>query len=89
MCKSPLTCEFCEVHFFLHQTQSCLVRVGCGCSELSVSNVSRLDDGDGVLTFSEFCEGIPKIRGPARSLDIIALQRLGRAFLERSEGEGD
>ncbi|CAJ1330826.1 unnamed protein product, partial [Effrenium voratum] len=47
-----------------------------------------LDDGDGVLTFSEFCEGIPKIRGPARSLDIIALQRLGRAFLERSEGEG-
>lgn len=37
-----------------------------------------LDDGDGVLTVKEFCDGIPRIRGVAKSLDIVCLQREAR-----------
>mmetsp|Transcript_13269 Transcript_13269/g.31676 ORF Transcript_13269/g.31676 Transcript_13269/m.31676 type:complete len:570 (+) Transcript_13269:55-1764(+) len=32
-----------------------------------------LDDGDGMLTVQEFCEGMPKVRGNAKSLDIVCL----------------
>ncbi|CAE7322432.1 Scn10a [Symbiodinium natans] len=32
-----------------------------------------LDDGDGLLTVQEFCEGVPKVKGTAKSLDIVRL----------------
>ena len=32
-----------------------------------------LDDGDGLLTVQEFCEGVPKVKGHAKSLDIVRL----------------
>mmetsp|Transcript_42148 Transcript_42148/g.98320 ORF Transcript_42148/g.98320 Transcript_42148/m.98320 type:complete len:544 (-) Transcript_42148:110-1741(-) len=37
-----------------------------------------LDDGDGVITIEEFCQGILHMKGPASALDIVMLQRENR-----------
>ena len=34
-----------------------------------------LDDGDGLITITEFCKGLLQLKGMARALDIIVLQR--------------
>ena len=34
-----------------------------------------LDDGDGHLSIAEFCKGLLQLKGMARALDIIVLQR--------------
>merc|ERR1712046_405026 len=33
-----------------------------------------LDDGDGVITYDEFIEGLSRLKGQARTLDLVALQ---------------
>ena len=34
-----------------------------------------LDDGDGLITIAEFCRGLMQLKGQARALDIVVLQR--------------
>ena len=34
-----------------------------------------LDDGDGLITIAEFCKGLMQLKGQARALDIVVLQR--------------
>ena len=34
-----------------------------------------LDDGDGLITITEFCKGLSQIKGQARAVDIVILQR--------------
>ena len=33
-----------------------------------------LDDGDGEITISEFCDGLKRVKGPARAVDMVVLQ---------------
>lgn len=47
--------------------------------ELAVHDVEGLfhllDDGDGEITYDEFIEGILRLKGQARSLDVVAISR--------------
>ena len=36
-----------------------------------------LDDGDGLITHAEFVAGIPKMKGHARGIDLLGMQRQG------------
>ena len=33
-----------------------------------------LDDGDGKITISEFCDGLKRVQGQARAVDMVVLQ---------------
>ncbi|CAJ1362551.1 unnamed protein product [Effrenium voratum] len=44
-----------------------------------------LDDGDGRITIHEFCKGIMKIKGQARALDIVLLQRESHKVLKECQ----
>eukprot|EP00931_Biecheleriopsis_adriatica_P081968 TRINITY_DN55338_c0_g1_i1.p1 TRINITY_DN55338_c0_g1~~TRINITY_DN55338_c0_g1_i1.p1 ORF type:complete len:301 (-),score=57.65 TRINITY_DN55338_c0_g1_i1:208-1089(-) len=48
-----------------------------------------LDNGDGIVTFEEFVQGVSRLKGQARSLDVVALQvemkKVLRHVLEISE----
>ena len=40
-----------------------------------------LDDGDGRITIPEFCKGLMQLKGQARALDIVMLQRENKKVL--------
>ena len=40
-----------------------------------VSLFNLLDDGDGLITHDEFLNGVMRLKGHARSLDIIAISK--------------
>ena len=41
-----------------------------------------LDEGDGEVTFQEFIKGVMRLKGQARSIDLIALMRTGDRMLD-------
>lgn len=45
-----------------------------------------LDDGDGKITVQEFCSGVMNVRGSARALDIMVLQRSSAKVLRTCQG---
>merc|ERR1711924_345421 len=53
--------------------------------ELSVNHLETifrlLDDGDGEITLEEFIAGISKLKGQARSIDVVDLQHLGHKII--------
>ena len=44
-----------------------------------------LDDGDGLITITEFCKGLMQIKGQARALDIVVLQRENARLLRECQ----
>merc|ERR1712211_129323 len=55
--------------------------------ELDVSEVTQvfrlLDDGDGVVSFAEFLEGVMKLRGGSKKMDVMALLHENRRIMIR------
>jgi len=45
--------------------------------DLEVSDLAQLfkllDDGDGAISAEEFCKGVARVKGPARSIDVVSL----------------
>jgi len=62
------------------------VKAHCAVLELPVWEIEQLyaliDDGDGLVSYEEFCKGVMRIKGPARSLDVITVLHNIRAILE-------
>merc|ERR1719221_602760 len=64
------------------------VRHWFGALEIDVSDVPKLflmlDDGDGQISKEEFISGLKKVKGTARSIDLLQLtkecQRIGRSM---------
>uniref|UniRef100_A0A7S2K6X9 EF-hand domain-containing protein n=1 Tax=Zooxanthella nutricula TaxID=1333877 RepID=A0A7S2K6X9_9DINO len=54
------------------------VRAYCSYLELPISEIgelfSILDDGDGFVSCDEFCSGVLKVKGAARSLDLLSVK---------------
>ncbi|CAE7896910.1 Sodium channel protein type 10 subunit alpha [Symbiodinium microadriaticum] len=44
-----------------------------------------LDDGDGKITIAEFCQGLNQIKGHARALDMVVLQRESAKLLKECQ----
>merc|ERR1719487_333546 len=41
-----------------------------------------LDDGDGEVTYDEFLKGVMRLKGQARSIDVVAIMRSGDKTLD-------
>eukprot|EP00490_Sorites_sp_Unknown_P014365 CAMPEP_0114642096 /NCGR_PEP_ID=MMETSP0191-20121206/2636_1 /TAXON_ID=126664 /ORGANISM="Sorites sp." /LENGTH=215 /DNA_ID=CAMNT_0001854237 /DNA_START=249 /DNA_END=896 /DNA_ORIENTATION=+ len=45
-----------------------------------------LDDGDGLVTITEFCQGISKLRGHVKPIDFVTLHRENARILKECRG---
>lgn len=43
-----------------------------------------LDDGDGKVSIEEFCNGIPRVRGVARALDVVSLLHNSNIIMQQA-----
>eukprot|EP00812_Abedinium_dasypus_P000668 NODE_1078_length_1248_cov_303.816429.p1 GENE.NODE_1078_length_1248_cov_303.816429~~NODE_1078_length_1248_cov_303.816429.p1 ORF type:complete len:384 (+),score=127.72 NODE_1078_length_1248_cov_303.816429:160-1152(+) len=83
--KMQLLFERCEVSTdgmvtrkaFLQMTENRLLKTWLESMELELDNphllFDLLDDGDGLLTFSELVRGVARLKGPARSIDLATV----------------
>jgi len=64
-----------EMQHLMHndQAKTAIARLGLNVQELETI-FNLLNDGDGHIGYDEFIAGIPKIRGEARSIDVVRLQ---------------
>lgn len=46
---------------------------------------TMLDDGDGAVSYEEFCAGVMRLKGQARALDVISMMQDCRRILERCQ----
>lgn len=44
-----------------------------------------LDDGDGMITVSEFCKGLQQLKGQARAIDMVVLQHENAKLLKETQ----
>eukprot|EP00435_Cladocopium_sp_Y103_P036608 s1334_g9.t1 len=44
-----------------------------------------LDDGDGMITVSEFCKGLQQLKGSARAIDMVVLQHENARVLKETQ----
>lgn len=44
-----------------------------------------LDDGDGMITVSEFCKGLQQLKGAARAIDMVVLQHENARVLKETQ----
>lgn len=43
--------------------------------EIGLESTLSVEDGDGRITITEFCKGLSQLKGQARALDMIVMQR--------------
>lgn len=46
---------------------------------------AMLDDGDGAISYEDFCSGVMRLKGQARAVDVISMMRDCRRILQRCE----
>jgi len=46
---------------------------------------SLLDNGDGEVSYTEFCQGVMRLKGQARAMDVISTMRDTRMILQKCE----